>query len=113
MFELRISKKAEKQIKKIKKVYQTAILDALAEIKDDPNLGKPLERELNKRFTHKVGGYIIEWSKSLPGMISKACESFAPLMIDCHQSGYAVLNEYGYSNRLVEQVINVGKNSTA
>lgn len=59
MFELRISSRAQKQIKKIKRKHQPAIVDALAEIKGDQNVGKPLSRELTGRFSLKIGMYRI------------------------------------------------------
>lgn len=59
MFELRISKKAEKQIKELKKAYQIEIVDALTEIKEEPLSGKSLDRDLNGRFSHRVGVYRI------------------------------------------------------
>ena len=59
MFEVRISSKAEKQIKQIKKIYQTAILSALAELRDDPFAGKPLSKYLTGRFSYKISSYRI------------------------------------------------------
>lgn len=59
MFEIRIAKKAEKQIKKLKKVYQSAVLSALEEIKEDPNLSKPLSEELTGKFTFHISVYRI------------------------------------------------------
>lgn len=59
MFEVRISTKAEKQIKKIKKIYQTAILSALEELREDPYVGKPLSKDLTSRFSYKVNVYRI------------------------------------------------------
>lgn len=59
MFELRISKKAEKQIKKLKKEYQIEIIEALEEIKEEPLLGKALDRDLNGRFSYRFGAYRI------------------------------------------------------
>ena len=59
MFKLRISPKAEKRIKKLKIDYQIEIIEVLAEIKEDPMLGKPLSRELNGRFTYKFKAYRI------------------------------------------------------
>lgn len=51
MFDLRISKQAEKQIKLLKKEYQLEIIEALSEIKEDPLSGKPLDRDLTGRFS--------------------------------------------------------------
>ena len=65
MFKLRISPKAEKRIKKLKKKYQIEIVKALAEIREDPMLGKPLSRELNRRFTYKFKAYRIIYMVNL------------------------------------------------
>jgi len=59
MYKVRISTKAEKEIKKIAHPHQKAIILALTEIKEDPLLGKPLTRELTGRFTYRVGIYRI------------------------------------------------------
>jgi len=59
MFKLRISTKAEKQIKKIKRTHQSAIISALEEIKEDPLIGKALSKELTARFSYRVGVYRI------------------------------------------------------
>lgn len=59
MYEVRIYKKAEREIKKISKRYKEAILNALYEIKENPLVGKPLSRELTGRFSYKVGIYRI------------------------------------------------------
>jgi mRNA interferase RelE/StbE len=59
MYKLRISKKAQNEIRKIPYPHQEAILSALIEIKNDPLLGKPLTRELTGQFSHRVGVYRI------------------------------------------------------
>jgi len=59
MFELRISRRAEKQIKLLKKEYQIEIIEALSEIKEDPFYGKPLDRDLNGRFSYRIRTYRI------------------------------------------------------
>lgn len=59
MYKLRIARKAERQIKRIKRSHQEAILEALETIKDYPHLGKPLARELTGRFSFRVGMYRI------------------------------------------------------
>jgi addiction module RelE/StbE family toxin len=59
MFKLHISKKAEKDIKKIKQIYQITLIHALREIKEDPFVGKPLTKELNGQFAYKIGVYRI------------------------------------------------------
>lgn len=64
MFEIRISSKAEKQIKQIKKIYQTAILSALEELRGDPYVGKPLSKDLTGRFSYKISVYRIIYKVS-------------------------------------------------
>lgn len=59
MYKLRISSKAENEIKKISHPHQKAIILALADIKEEPLLGKPLTRELTGRFSFRVGVYRI------------------------------------------------------
>lgn len=59
MYKLRISLRAEKEIKKISHPHQNAIVLVLAEIKEEPFLGKPLTRELTESFSFRVGVYRI------------------------------------------------------
>jgi len=59
MYKIRISSRAEKEIKKISHPHQKAIILALAEIREEPFLGKPLTRELMGRFSFRVGIYRI------------------------------------------------------
>lgn len=59
MFELHISRRAEKQIKKLKKEYQIEIFEALSEIKEEPLMGKALDRNLTGRFSYRFGAYRI------------------------------------------------------
>lgn len=59
MYKLRISSRSENEIKKISHPHQRAIILAVAEIKEEPFLGKPLTRELTGRFSFRVGVYRI------------------------------------------------------
>ena len=59
MYKLRISSRAESEIKKISHPHQKAIILALTEIKEEPFLGKPLTRELTGKFSFRVGVYRI------------------------------------------------------
>ena len=64
MYELRIYKKAEREIKKISRLHQKALIEALTEIKEDPLVGKPLTKELTGRFSYKVGPFRIIYKVS-------------------------------------------------
>ncbi len=59
MYELVVSKKAEKEIKKISKLHQKAVIEVLEEIRSNPISGKPLTRELTGWFSYKIGVYRI------------------------------------------------------
>lgn len=58
MYRLKISAQAKKELKRIKRLYQQeAIAAVFIELKDDPFIGKPLERELAGKYRVKVGLY--------------------------------------------------------
>lgn len=59
MYKVRISTKAENEIKKIPFPHQKAVIYSLTEISEDPLSGKPLTRELTGRFAFRVGVYRI------------------------------------------------------
>lgn len=59
MYKLIVSARAKGELKRLKVIYQEAIVAALEEIKNDPFLGKPLTRELTGRFSYRVGVYRI------------------------------------------------------
>lgn len=65
MFQLRISPKAERQIRRLKKEYQTEIIGILQEIREDPLLGKPLSRQLSRKFVYKFKSYRIIYMVNL------------------------------------------------
>lgn len=59
MYKLRITDRAEKELKKISLSHQEAILAAFEVLRDDPYLGKPLTRELTGRYSYRMGIYRI------------------------------------------------------
>lgn len=59
MYQLKLTGRAKKELKNIKKIYEATISSALEEIKEDPFIGKALTRELTDRFSFKVGVYRI------------------------------------------------------
>ena len=59
MYKLVIAASAEREIKRLKKLYQDTLLAVLEDLKEDPFLGKPLTRELTGRFSYKIDGYRI------------------------------------------------------
>jgi len=59
MYKLVLSVRARRELRKLKRTYQSAIISALEEIKDDPLVGKPLTRELTGKFSFRVGVFRI------------------------------------------------------
>lgn len=59
MYKLVISPQAQRELKKIKSSSKVAIRLTFEDIKEDPNLGKPLSRNLKNKFSYKVGVYRI------------------------------------------------------
>ena len=59
MYTLEIFPKARRNLKEISRHRQEAILVAFEELREDPLMGKPLERELTGRYTYRVGVYRI------------------------------------------------------
>lgn len=59
MYKIKLTRKAKKELKNIKQIHQNAILSAFEELKKEPYLGKPLTRELTRRFCYKFGTYRI------------------------------------------------------
>jgi mRNA interferase RelE/StbE len=59
MYRIIVAPEAKKGLKTIAKIYRKGIAEAIEAIKDDPNLGKPLTRELTGRYSYKIGVYRI------------------------------------------------------
>lgn len=59
MYRIIISPKAKNQLNSIKKIHKNALESVIEDFKEDPFLGKPLERELTGKYSYKVGVYRI------------------------------------------------------
>ncbi len=59
MYRLFYTDEAKKQISKFDNRLKEKIRIAAGEIQADPNVGKPLTRELKGRFSYRVGDYRI------------------------------------------------------
>jgi mRNA interferase RelE/StbE len=65
MYKLKITAKAKKELKDLKKIHREALMDALDEIKENPFIGKPLTRDLSNQFSIKVGIYRIIYKTNM------------------------------------------------
>lgn len=74
MHKLKLTNKAKKELKNLKKSYRITISLILEEIKENPSLGKPLGRDLLGRLSYRVGVfriiYIINQQDQLITIIS-------------------------------------------
>lgn len=57
MYRIFLSPRAKKELKNIAKLYRKAIAEAIDELKEDPYVGKPLTRELTKKYSFRIGVY--------------------------------------------------------
>lgn len=58
-YKIVITKKPEKQLKKIDSRYKPKIITALVDLSKDPYIGKKLEGELRGEWSYRVGKYRI------------------------------------------------------
>lgn len=59
MYKVFLSREAEKQLKKLDKRYQKAVISGLFRLGENPNLGEPLKYELKGKYRLRVGSYRI------------------------------------------------------
>jgi len=59
MYQLKLTRRAKKELKNINQRYSSAIDASLMELREDPFAGKPLTRELTGNFSYRVGVYRI------------------------------------------------------
>ena len=70
MYKIVFTPRAKRRLKEIsKKNHQVAIALIIEDLKEDPYIGKKLERELNKRFVYRVGVYRIIYKIFEKGLI--------------------------------------------
>ena len=59
MFKIELTAKVKRQLKNLSKEQRLSAAGIFEDIKDNPTIGKPLERELTKKFSYKTGVYRI------------------------------------------------------
>lgn len=59
MYKVIITPQAKHELKTIARLYKKAIILAIDELQEDPYVGKPLKRELIRKYSYKVGVYRI------------------------------------------------------
>lgn len=57
MYKLKLTGRAKKELRNLKKTHQEALATVLEELKEDPLTGKLLTRELKSQYSLRVGVY--------------------------------------------------------
>ena len=64
MYYVIFSPRANKESKKLPERYRKAIKEAIEEMNENPYAGKPLSRELTRRYSYRIGVYRIVYKIS-------------------------------------------------
>lgn len=57
MFKIKLTAKAKRELKNLSQLDKLRVGEIIEELKEYPFIGKPLSRELVKRFSYRVGIY--------------------------------------------------------
>ena len=57
MFKIKLTSKAKRELRKLSKEEKLSIGEIIEELKENPLIGKPLDRELIRKFSYRVGIY--------------------------------------------------------
>lgn len=82
MYEVLLTREAEKQLKSVDKRYQKAIAGALLRLGANPQIGEPLAYELKGQFRIRVSRYRIVYE------INHAQKEISVLMIEHRKDVY-------------------------
>jgi mRNA-degrading endonuclease RelE of RelBE toxin-antitoxin system len=57
MFSIKLTAKAKRELRNLSKLDNLSIGEIIENLKEDPLVGKPLSRELIKKFSYRTGVY--------------------------------------------------------
>lgn len=57
MYKIKLTAKAKRELKNLSKSDRLQVGEIIEDLKGDPLVGKPLSRELIKKFSYRVGVY--------------------------------------------------------
>ncbi len=57
MFKIKLTAKAKRELKNLSKADKLSMGEIIEELKEDPLIGKPLSRELIRKFSYRTGVY--------------------------------------------------------
>lgn len=59
MYKIKLTARAKRELKNISKLHLQVLSEIFEDLKENPKLGKPLNRELIARFSYRIGIYRI------------------------------------------------------
>lgn len=59
MYKLKLTSRAKKELKNLKKTYEEVFTIAIEELREDPFVGNPLQRNLTNKYSLRVSEYRI------------------------------------------------------
>lgn len=57
MFKIKLTAKAKRELRNLSKLDRLQVGEIIEDLKEDPLMGKPLSRELIRKFSYRVGIY--------------------------------------------------------
>lgn len=57
MFKIKVTAKAKRELRNLSKLDKLRVGEIIEELKEDPLIGKPLSRELSRRYSYRLGVY--------------------------------------------------------
>ena len=65
MYKIEIAPKAQNQLKRLKIKYKLSISSIIEDLKEDPFVGKPLQRDFTGKYSYRVGVYRVVYRINL------------------------------------------------
>lgn len=59
MYNIKLTARAREELKNLSKAHQFSVGQIIEELKEDPFIGKPLTRELTRRYSYRIGVFRI------------------------------------------------------
>lgn len=75
MFKVRLTAKARRQLKALSMQDRLSIGEIIEDIKDNPLIGKALERDLNRRYSYRVRMYRVIYKVNLEDKVIDILEA--------------------------------------
>lgn len=71
MYKVRLTAEAKKELKNLSRAERLPIAEIIEDLKEDPLIGKPLSREMVRKFSYRVGAYRVIYTVNRKDKIVK------------------------------------------